>query len=125
MNVLSRYLDRIASIVRHSEAIDDTVTYRQLTPDLATMEGVLVFYDGSRLDFTEVIQLTKQTIHKQRYRYQYVKDDQTVFRYDNSPHHLHLSTFPHHKHDASSRILESDEVALEDVLAEISTILAR
>ncbi len=38
-----------------------------------------------------------------------------IVRWDNSPHHGHLSTFPHHRH-TGERVEESADVSLEDVL---------
>ena len=35
-------------------------------------------------------------------------------RWDNSPHHKHIKTFPHHKH--TPKIVESNELSLDDVL---------
>ena len=38
-------------------------------------------------------------------------------RWDNAPHHSHLSTYPHHKH--APELEESEEMCLEEVLKEI------
>ncbi|MCD6471556.1 hypothetical protein J7K55_00280 [Candidatus Aerophobetes bacterium] len=35
-------------------------------------------------------------------------------KWDNSPHHQHIKTFPHHKH--TPKIEESEEISLEDIL---------
>lgn len=35
-------------------------------------------------------------------------------RWDNAPHHSHLSTYPHHKH--APELEESEEMCLEEVL---------
>lgn len=124
MNDITRYFDRIDSLIRHSFCVDDQVTYQQWTESAGAIEGTLYFYDGSRLEFTEVIRLTGQRMNKQRYRYQYIFNGQPLFRYDNAPHHLHLSTFPHHKHDRQSQIIEANEVSLAEVLDEIGRILS-
>lgn len=42
-------------------------------------------------------------------------------RWDNSPHHSHLGTFPDHKH--IPQLVESEEMSLEDVLKEIKAKL--
>lgn len=124
MNDITRYFDRIDSLIRHSFCVDDQVTYQQWTHFAGAIEGVLHFYDGSRLEFTEVVRLTGRRLDKQRYRYQYVFNEQQLFRYDNAPHHLHLSTFPHHKHDVKGKVVEADEVSLAEVLEEIGKILS-
>ena len=73
MNDITRYFDRIDSLIRHSFCVDDQVTYQQWTESAGAIEGTLYFYDGSRLEFTEVIRLTGQRMNKQRYRYQYME----------------------------------------------------
>ncbi len=124
MNDITRYFDRIDSLIRHSFCVDDQVTYQQWTQSAGAIDGILHFYDGSKLEFTEVVRLTRHGDHKQRYRYQYMLEDQQLFRYDNAPHHLHLSTFPHHKHDERGQVVEANEVSLAEVLEEIGQILS-
>ncbi|MCB0190138.1 MAG: hypothetical protein KDE31_37960, partial [Caldilineaceae bacterium] len=116
MNDITRYFDRIDSLIRHSFCVNDQVTYQLWTQSAGAIEGVLHFYDSSRLEFTEIVRLTERKLYKQRYRYQYVLHDQQRFRYDNAPHHLHLSTFPHHKHDERGQIVAAEEVSLAEVL---------
>jgi hypothetical protein len=121
---ISRYFDRIDSLIRHSPAVDDEVTYRQWTPTAGAINGMLWFQDGSRLEFTETVRLIGQDVRKQRYRYQYLKGDQRIFRYDNAPHHPYILTFPHHKHDETGQVVQAEEVSLKDVLNEIGDLLA-
>jgi len=45
-------------------------------------------------------------------------DGSLIFRYDNIPHHLEISTFPDYKHYAG-RIMESHPVNLKEVVEEI------
>lgn len=123
MNSITRYFDRIDSLIRRSICIDDQVTYQHLTASTGVIEGVLYFHDGSTLEFTEIVRLTNRKLYKQRYRYQYLQNGEQRFRYDNAPHHLHLSTFPHHKHDEQGHIVEAQEVGLAEVLAEIASRL--
>lgn len=80
--------------------------------------GSIIFENGSRLDFVEVKNTDVQA--KIKYRYQYMNTHQDlIFRYDNAPHHKHLTTFPHHKHLQKGE-QESEEPTLEDVLLEIA-----
>jgi hypothetical protein len=78
--------------------------------------------DGSRLVFTERIFIRNYRSFKARYSYQYLRDDETILRYDNAPHHLHLPTFPHHKHEGDT-IIASSEPTLQQVLAEIASLM--
>jgi hypothetical protein len=46
-----------------------------------------------------------------------------IFRYDDTPHHTELDSFPHHKHIADEGTVErADPPDLADVLSEIELI---
>lgn len=82
------------------------------------IRGIIVFEDGSQLEFIEVKNTDRQ--EKIKYRYHYMdKEHHLVFRYDNAPHHNHLSTFPHHKH-LPLKVQEHNETTLYEVLLEIA-----
>ncbi|CAN2040009.1 putative Genome sequencing data, contig C327 [Candidatus Magnetomoraceae bacterium gMMP-15] len=82
------------------------------------ISGSLIFENGYRLDFAEVRNTDVKA--KIKYRYQYMKEDmESVFRYDNAPHHPDIKTFPHHKHQADG-VKASDEPSFFDVLTEIT-----
>ena len=82
--------------------------------------GTVIFGNGDRLDFTEVVNTAKTA--KVKYRYQYMNAEMVMlFRYDNAPHHQHIPTFPHHKHE-SEQIIATHEPTLEHVLLEIAAI---
>ncbi|MGH9849666.1 MAG: toxin-antitoxin system TumE family protein [Blastocatellia bacterium] len=87
-------------------------------PDSSTsgmIEGVIYFYDGSRLEVAERIKCPVKTTDV----YQYVRAGESVFRYDNAPHHPGLSNFPHHKHVGPQR-LSAIEPSLNQILDEIA-----
>lgn len=46
-----------------------------------------------------------------------------IVRWDNSPHHKNLKSFPHHKH--APEVEESEETGLEDVLKYIENLLKK
>ncbi|OLS20877.1 MAG: hypothetical protein HeimC2_35510 [Candidatus Heimdallarchaeota archaeon LC_2] len=48
------------------------------------------------------------------------QQNELIQRWDNSPHHSELETFPHHTH-LGNDILGSKEITLEDVLILISS----
>ena len=91
------------------------------TQDMAFISGHINFIDGSTLDFKEFIEETDEEIEKYKYGYNYRKNDYVFFRYDNAldPGARCLNSFPHHKHNEDSRIVDSHAVSLEEVLAEI------
>ncbi|MGH9835821.1 MAG: toxin-antitoxin system TumE family protein [Blastocatellia bacterium] len=86
------------------------------------IDGVLYFYDGSRLEFTEVVAIDQPRPVKLSYRYQYIRADEAVFRYDNAKHHPGLSTHPHHKH-AGGNIVSAVEPTLSQILDEVAACL--
>ena len=57
------------------------------------------------------------------YSYQYMDaDDNLIFRYDNTEHHikLNLPNFSHHKHDGNeNNVIHSNAPFLRDVITEI------
>ncbi len=89
---------------------------------LGRVNGVLSFYDGSRLEFRETISIERYRPVKLSYRYQYVRTGKSVLRYDNAPHHPDLATFPHHKHVGNER-LSATEPTLSQVLNEVAALL--
>lgn len=58
------------------------------------------------------------------YSYHWQNEDGSLrVRWDNSPHHKSLQTFPHHKH--IPELAESEEMSIEDVIEAIKEMLAR
>ncbi len=82
--------------------------------------GTITFIDGSRLHFLEYIRVTNNIPVKLKHRYHYEDaEGDTVFRYDNAPHHRNIVTFPHHKH-VGDNVLPSREPSLSTVLEEVA-----
>lgn len=83
-----------ASAIVHISA----VTYEKRSAYVGFLRGSLYFLDGSRLHIREFVNV-EHGIDRYMYTFHYQKADNTpVFRYDNTPHHPHVETFPHHKH---------------------------
>ncbi|MGQ9627004.1 MAG: toxin-antitoxin system TumE family protein [Anaerolineae bacterium] len=91
------------------------------------IRGRVTFYDGSFLEFGETVEVRggarrRMDVRKIWYKYHYQRGENLIFRYDNSPHHTDLPTFPHHKH-IGDRIEPAAPPDLSDVLREIDAIL--
>ena len=86
--------------------------------------GDLVFENESVLHFREYVngRLAEPQL---MYVYQYMTaDNQLIFRYDNTEHHQHISTFPHHKHQGSEEnVVAANAPTLAQVLAEIELMV--
>jgi len=87
------------------------------------LEGCLVFIDGSRLRFELVLGFDEAyNVVEKRYFYGYFAPSEVRrFQYDNSPHHPHLSTFPHHLHKGPVPGKAKD-IALNCDLAQVSFV---
>ena len=62
-------------------------------------------------------------IHKYSYHWQ-DSNANLIVRWDNSPFHKEIETFPHHKHEGED-VLPSLEIWFEDILAFISSKIKR
>lgn len=123
MRHIEQYLNLIIRLIYRSIAVDDKVTYTVDNPLTGTIDGILYFQDGSRLEFTEQVFLRDGRPGKQVYRYQYLRQQRPIFRYDNAPHYPRLPTFPHHKH-VGSKVIAAEEPTLKQVLDEIADLIA-
>lgn len=84
----------------------------------------IFFYDDSYLDLYEVVSTELGYPVKIHYSYQYVRNGERIFRYDNAPHHPEISSFPHHKHIGTTDMLsETSEPHLAKIFAEIKSFL--
>jgi len=72
------------------------------------------FIDNSLLFVKEYV---SETERKYSFHWQNAFGDMLI-RWDNSPHHREIKTFPHHKH-TGKQIQSSKEPELNDVLTEI------
>jgi hypothetical protein len=64
-------------------------------------------------------------IGQQRPKYSFNLSDsksKLIYRYDNTPHHKEIPTFPHHKHP-DTQVKLSEEVGLEEVISEIEIMI--
>jgi len=109
-------------VLNHSTASDYQIDCIVIRSTEGIVRGTVYFFDSSSLEFTERIEIRSRQPVKQAYRYQYIKENERIFGYDASPHHPHLPTFPHHKHEGR-RIVAANEPTLQQVLDEILTLL--
>src|SRR5215475_3936509 len=119
MHDVSQYFELIEKAVEYSSATEAEIEILRFDAKSGLIEEVLYFADGSRLEFTERVVIEQRRLVKHEYRYQFVRREEAVFRYDNAPHHKHISTHPHHKH-VGAKILP----ALDFSLSSSSTTLA-
>lgn len=98
---LKQHLELIQDILYSRQEITvETFRLQETVPGReGIIEGRLRFWDGSLLEFVEVLVEHGVVLIKTDYAYHYQSaEDQLVFRYDNAPHHPEITTHPHHKH---------------------------
>lgn len=72
----------------------ETVAYEWVSEDMGIIRGEVLFLDGTRLNFRELV--TGQTID---YRFQVMdRNNELITRWDTAPHHSEIRTFPYHLH---------------------------
>jgi len=82
------------------------------------------FEKGSLFEVSEAVICEKNKLEYLGYSYHFQnKDNQLIFRYDNTPHYPDITTFPNHKH-LPNKVLESVKPSLVDVVKEIKILMA-
>jgi hypothetical protein len=121
----NEYIEAVKELIT---SYDDIIAVAELEEFEVTLNegfvrGTITFIDGSRLHFLEYIRITNNIPIKLKYRYHYEDaEGDTVFRYDNAPHHRNITTFPHHKH-VGDNVLPSREPSLSTVLEEVALMI--
>ena len=119
MRDIYQYFDWVDRVLEDAGAEEIEVDYFRDDAQSGLINGVVYFHDGSRLEITEAVKLEQGKPVKVTYVYQCVREGESVFRYDNAPHHPGLSNFPHHKHVGAQR-LSALEPSLKQVLGEVA-----
>ena len=66
----------------------------------AYIRGVLELFDGSKLEFSEYVQVAPgSVIDVTTYSYHWTDAHGNFCRWDNAPHYPNLPGFPHHRHE--------------------------
>jgi len=122
------HFSEIQSLIRSSIFVENVdVEYEVKSRSIGIVHGILGMIDGSTLQFMELINIKRDKVIHLKYRFHLMNaNDKMVFRYDNSPHHPEIATYPHHKHVKGEKVpRRSKEVGLKDVLLEIEEMISR
>lgn len=123
MRDVSQHFELIEKVVEYSSATEAEFDILRFDATSGLIEGVIYFANGSRLEFSEFVIIENRRPKKPEYRYQFVQNNVAVFRYDNAPHHEHITTHPHHKH-VGAKILPAIEPDFSQVLNEAVALLS-
>ncbi len=121
MNI-NDYISQLETIINSFSIIESyNLNIDRKSVEIAFISGRMDFRDGTILDFKEFIEDTGKGIEKYKYAYNYRRETNNLFRYDNAPDPRAkvIKTFPNHKHLKDGSIIESKEIDLSDVLKEI------
>ncbi len=119
--VIADYFKSIELQLSNSKLIaDKTIDFKEFSSSEGMVTGRLLFLGGYSLNFMEYI-----LIGKQRPKYRFNLSDskgKLIFRYDNAPHHIEISTYPHHKH-IGKQVKSSEQIGLAEVISEIEIMI--
>jgi hypothetical protein len=81
------------------------------------------FEEGSLFEVSEAVICEENQLRHLGYSYHFQnKENQLIFRYDNTPHYPDIETFPNHKH-LPGNVIKSVKPSLLDVIKEIKVIM--
>ncbi len=124
--LIEAYLQAVLDTVANApEVATSDIALDKRGPQAGLIRGDIYFVDGALLHFRELIDL-ESSPSRLMYSYHYQRADTSlVFRYDDTPHHPELSTFPHHKHEQSEQnVFAAEPPTLANVLDEIGQLRA-
>jgi hypothetical protein len=86
--------------------------------DRITLRIRLRFENGSMLALNEAVIEKNDNLKHLGYRYHFQdRQNNLIFRYDNTPHFPHLNSFPNHKH-IPDNVIECDKPSILHVITE-------
>ncbi len=123
----SVYLEQIENALKWLEnAYIERYEEEILTSNRMNLRIRIRFQNNELLEFNEaVIADDENKITHLGYRYHFQdKNNQLIFRYDNTPHYPNMETFPHHKHTQNNVVAVYQKPSIPEVIEETLQILA-
>jgi len=120
-----RYFDAVqAAIRRHAFVVYTTLHFEEIAIDECYIKGCIGLSNGLELHIAEYV-VTSPTPKRLKYRYHLQQPGgRMLVRWDNAPHHQHISTFPDHRHDSDGSVHPSSAVDIFQVLTLIVPFLS-
>ena len=118
-NLLSRYLDKIEAEIRKLEDVYvERYEEEILASDRINLRIRVRFKAGNLFELNEAVIIEGDKLERLNYRYHFQdRQNNLIFRYDNTPHFPDLENFPHHKH-LRDGIISSEEPTVVGVIEE-------
>ncbi len=122
---IAEYFEQIDRLLVRSRVVQSQDVHAQKrTLTEGFLRGDVLFRDGSRLHFRELV-TTEPSVLLVSYTYQYMRPDgKLIFRYDDTDHYLNFPSAPYHKHLGETDVIAADPPDLAMVLREIEGLIA-
>ncbi len=128
MREIEAYLQQIDLALVSSSAIASyTITHRWANSDDGYIRLRAMLINDDFLEAPAYFVLENQQIVTEDYRYQWMDADKKTLRrrWDNTPHHPGLPSFPHHIHDKSEEhVIPGKPLDLLSLLQQLETELS-
>jgi hypothetical protein len=113
------YFEEIQTLIKALSKVEIERYEEALSSERGNLRIRLRFFNNALLEISEAVHIMKGTFTWLSYRYHYQNPDgSTIFRYDNTPHHPDVDTYPDHKH-AGQSVLGAARPGIEKVLSEV------
>jgi hypothetical protein len=124
-DALLRYLQEIEAAIGSLRGCYVEIYEEEfLTPERVNLRIRVRFYNGCLLEINESV-VHRERLEHLRYRYHFQgKNNELIFRYDNTPHFPGLPAFPHHKHHRTG-VEPSDTPSVLMAIEEVAEISVR
>ncbi len=125
LKALESYLSGVEAAVHRVDGVYiERYEEEILTSNRITLRIRLRFPDGALLELNEAVLQTSEKLQHLCYRYHFQdRQNQLIFRYDNTPHFPALKNFPHHKH-LPDEVIGCDQPDIIRVISEADAMLS-
>jgi hypothetical protein len=117
---LSDYLQTVqAAINKLNNVYVEQYEEEIIAPDRITLRIRVRFQNGAMLALNEAIIVNKEHLKHLGFRYHFQdRQNNLIFRYDNTPHFPKLESFPNHKH-LPDTVIEYNKPTILSVIKEV------
>lgn len=123
MNARTYYVGLLDAIHAAPHVITSEIRFEDIDVNECYVRGVLTLLEGFTLHIAEYV-ITEPVLSRAKYRYHLQNAaGQLVCRWDNVPHHPHIATFPHHRHDSEGHVYPSPKMNIPDVLDAVLSLI--
>jgi len=118
---LDKYFEEVEQAIRNLKDCNVEYYYEEvLGYKRINLKIRIRFENGNLFEISEAVIVENNMLKHLGYCYHYQNNEnQLLFRYDNTPHHPEIETFPHHKH-ILGKIIKSQQPSIANVVSEIT-----